>query len=113
MTLDLFLTLLIVFVVVLILFKVLRAVLTIAICILILYFMYFNFFTWDGAVKLATFIETLNRAAYKVEMKEVAKEDKWVDYQIDPIITSKNGEVSVEFVTCKKYGPIVLCEKKD
>jgi hypothetical protein len=113
MTIDLFFTLLIVFVVVLIIFKVLRTVLTIAICILILYFMYFNFFTWDGAVKLATFIETLNRTAYKVEMKEITKEGKRIDYQIEPTISSKNGEETVEFVTCKSYGPVILCEAQD
>ena len=113
MTLDLFLTLLIVFVVVLIIFKVLRKLLTLAICILILYFMYFNFFTWDGGVKLATFIETMNKDAYKVEMKETYQKDKKREYQIDPTISSKDGEETVEFVSCKKYGPIILCEKKN
>ena len=113
MTLDLFLTLLIVFVVVLIIFKVLRKLLTLAICILIIYFMYFNFFTWEGAVKLATFIETMNRAAYKVEMKEIYQNGKKIEYQIDPTISNKEGDETVEFVSCKRYGPIVLCEKKD
>ncbi len=113
MTLELFLTLLITFVVVLIIFKVLRKLLTLAICILIIYFMYFNFFTWEGAVKLTTFIETLNRDSYRVEMTEIDNDGKRIEYEIDPIITSKDGEESVEFVTCKSYGPVVLCEKKD
>ena len=113
MTLDMFLTLLITFVVVLIIFKVLRTVLTIAICILILYFMYFNFFTLDGAVKLATFIETFNRDAYKVDMKKIKEEGKRIDYQIKPTVSSKDGDETVEFVSCKKYGPVILCEEND
>ena len=111
MTLDMFLTLLITFVVVLIIFKVLRKLLALAICILILYFMYFNFFTWEGAVELATFVETMNRDSYKVEMTKIKEEGKKIDYQIKPTVSSKDGEETVEFVSCKKYGPIKLCEK--
>ena len=113
MTIDLFLTLLIVFVVVLIIFKVLRKLLTLAICILILYFMYFSFFTYEGALELAVFVETMNRAAYNVEMKEINHSGKKTEYQIDPTISNKEGDETVEFVSCKKYGPLIICEKKD
>ena len=113
MTLEMFLTILIVLVVAIIFIKVLRKILSLLICILLIYFIYFNFFTWEGAAKFTTFIETLNKDSYRIEIKEIYHDSKKNEYQIDPVIKSKDEEQVVEFVACKRFGPLKLCEKKD
>ncbi len=113
MTLEMFFTILIALLVFIIFIKVLRKILSLLVCLLLIYFIYFNFFTWEGAAKFATFIETLNRDAYRIEIKETYHNERKNEYQIEPVIKSDDEEKSVSFVSCKHYGPLKLCEKKE
>jgi hypothetical protein len=78
-----------------------------------LYFIYFNFFTWEGAAMFATFIETMNKDSYRIEIKEIYHDNKRNDYQIEPVIKSEDEEKEVAYVSCKHFGPAKLCEKKE
>ena len=75
MTLEMFFTILIILLVFIIFVKVLRKILSLLVCLLLVYFIYFNFFTWEGASMFTTFIETLNKDAYRIEIKEIYHDD--------------------------------------